>query len=205
MSPNTCVAVVVIGESYRKNFADYAEARFRAYCERHGYDLKLITEPVRELPDKSLIWQKFLIRELAWWREYDQVAYVDSDVIIAKDAPALPVIPEGKLAGVVDKLPYQMNGGLMIYQPSDAIYDLFEEVLADEDEQKLITWDQAALTRVTQYRKMHMEIDRRFNRLVFFRCWTIFGTLFRKNWFYHCAHGKKKIPLISRWLTWTFR
>jgi len=205
MSLSTCVAVVVIGDSYLQDFDRYARQRMQSYCDHHGYDLRLITEPIRELNGKSLIWQKFLIRELPWWRRYDQVAYLDSDILIARDAPPLPVIPHGRIGGVVDKLPYQMNGGVMIYHPDQQIYDLFEEVLADQCEQKLITWDQASLTRVVQYRKMHCEIDRRFNRVVFLRCWSIFGTLLRKQWFYHCAHGKEKIPLVSLWLRMTLR
>jgi hypothetical protein len=111
------------------------------------------------------------------------------------------VIPEGKLGGVPDKLPYQMNSGVLMYQPSDAVADCFRESLEDEDP----FWDQKALTRVMLHRWMEEPIDGRWNRQFYFKCWSVFGSLFRRQWFYHACHGKSKLPLLSAWLRLTFR
>lgn len=200
-TPTTCVVSIVIGEAYLENFNRMSRARLEAYCARHGYDLKLITDPIRELPGKKFTWQKLLLPECPWWRDYDQMCFLDSDILIAKDAPALPVIPPGKLGGVPDKLPYQMNSGVLIYHPDDTIASLFEEALQDDDP----FWDQKALTRVMLHRRMEEPIDPRFNRQFYFKCWTLFSSLFRRQWFYHACHGKTKLPFISTWLKLTLR
>ena len=199
--PNTCVVSIVVGEAYLEAFNHYSRARLEAYCQRHGYDLKILTEPIRDLPGKKFTWQKLLLPECDWWRDYDQVCFMDSDILVAKDAPVLPVISDGKLGGVPDKLPYQMNSGVLIYQPSDAIADCFREALEDEDP----FWDQKALTRVMLHRWMEDPIDNRWNRQFYFKCWSVLGSLFRRQWFYHACHGKSKLPLLSLWLKLTFR
>lgn len=199
--PKTCVVSIVIGEAYLNNFNRMSRARLEAYCHKHGYALKILTETVRELPGKKYTWQKLLLHECGWWREYDQICFLDSDILIAKDAPALPVIPAGKIGGVPDKLPYQMNSGVLIYHPDDTIVSVFEEALKDEDP----FWDQKALTRVMLYNRMEQPIDIRYNRQFYFKCWTLWSSLFRRQWFYHACHGKIKLPFISFWLKITFR
>jgi hypothetical protein len=199
--PRTCIATIVVGEKYQRDFDHYSLARLEAYCQRHGYDLKVIDQPIRDLPGKKFTWQKLLLPELSWWREYDQVCFLDSDILVAKDAPALPVIPPGKIGGVPDKLPYQMNSGVLIYHPDDSIASCFAEALTDTDP----FWDQKALTRVMLHRNMDDPIDRRWNRQFYFKCISFPGSLFRRHWFYHACHGKTKLPFIHRWLALTFR
>jgi len=116
-------------------------------------------------------------------------------ILIAKNAPALPVIPLGKIGGVPDKLPYQMNSGVMIYHPDDRIAAIEAEVLEDHENY----FDQKALTRVMLYYKMEQIIDSRFNRLFFIRCPTVWRSLLGRHWFYHALAGKTKIRLLH-WL-----
>lgn len=197
----TCVVTFVVGESYLRDFDRYARKRMELYCARHGYDFKVLSEPVRELPGKKYTWQKLLLPECDWWGGYDRVCFLDADILVAKDAPALPGVEEGKIGGVPDKLPYQMNSGVLIYRPSEAIADCFREALEDKDP----FWDQKALTRVMLHRWMEQPIDRRWNRQFYFKCASLWGSLFRRQWFYHACHGKAKLPFISRWLRLTFR
>jgi hypothetical protein len=197
----TCIVSVVIGPKYQEVFDRYSRKRLENYCTRHGYDLKILTEPVRELEGKKYTWQKLLLPECDWWRSYDQVVFMDSDIVVAKDAPALPVVSSGKIGGVPDKLPYQMNSGVWIAHPDEEIESCFTEALEDQDP----FWDQKALTRVMLHRYMDEPIDGRFNRQVYFKCWSFLGTLFRRHWFYHACHGKLKLPFIHAWLTCTFR
>lgn len=199
--PQTCIVSVVVGEAYQKVFNRYSRQRLESYCQRHGYDLKILTEAIRELPGKKYTWQKLLLPECAWWKDYDQVAFLDSDILIAKDAPALPVISPGKLGGVPDKLPYQMNSGVLVYHPDETIDACFKEALENGDP----FWDQKALTRVMLYQYLEEPIDPRFNRQFYFKCWSVFRSLFRRQWFYHACHGKLKLPFIYWWLRLTFR
>lgn len=197
----TALCTIVVGAAYLAAFERYSRKRFERYAARHGYDTFIITEPVRDLPGRKFTWQKLCLPDLSWWWDYDQVIFVDADILIARDAPALPVMPAGKIGGVPDKLPYQINSGVLVYHPDDSIKKLFDEALLDEDP----FWDQRALTRVMLYRNMEKLIDTRFNRQFYFKCWSIFGSLFRRQWFYHACHGKIKLPFIHTWLRMTFR
>lgn len=201
MTKKTALCTIVVGKKYIEAFDRYSRKRFEGYARRHGYDPIVLTEPVRDLEGKKFTWQKLCLPDLPWWREYEQVAFLDADIIIARDAPALPVMPPGKIGVVPDKLPFQVNSGVLVYKPDDAIKSLFDEALLDGDP----FWDQRALSRVMFYRKMEKVIDRRFNRQFYFACWSIFGSLFRRQWFYHACHGKIKLPFISAWLGLTFR
>lgn len=200
-TPRTCIVSIAVGEACLADFDHYSRPRLERYCQRHGYDCRILTEPIRELPGRKLTWQKLLLPECDWWRTYDQIAFLDADIIIARDAPPLPVIPPGKIGGVPDKLPYQMNSGVLVYHPDDSIASCFAEALEDTDP----FWDQKALTRVMLHRRMETLIDVRFNRQFYFKCWTFWSSLFRRQWFYHACHGKTKLPFISAWLRATFR
>ena len=192
----TALVTLVIGDAYEQLYQRYVRARFEHYAARHGYDLKVITQPVRNLPGKKMTWQKLCLMDMPWFRDYEQLAFVDADILIAKDAPPLPVIPPGKVGGVHDKLPYQMNSGVLVYHPGPEIAAVFEESLLDTDP----FWDQKALTRSLLYRRMEEPIDPRFNRQFYFKCWTLPGSLFHRQWFYHACHGKSKLPFLHAWL-----
>ncbi|MCC5840249.1 MAG: hypothetical protein JJT96_09000 [Opitutales bacterium] len=199
--PKTAFCTIVVGKPYQDAFDRYCRGRFERYAARHGYDPIILTEPVRELPGRKFTWQKLCLPDLPWWRDYEQVAFIDADILIARDAPPLPIIAPGKIGGVPDKLPYQINSGVLVYHPDEAIKALFDEALLDEDP----FWDQRALTRVMLYRNMEKLIDARFNRQFYFKCWTLWSSLFRRQWFYHACHGKIKMPFIHAWLRLTFR
>lgn len=201
MKHKTTLCTLVVGESYIEAFNKYARDRFLAYARRHGYEPVILNEPVRDLPGKKLTWQKLCLPDLLWWKQSEQVIFVDADILIAKDAPAMPVMPPGKIGGVPDKLPYQINSGVLVYQPSEEIRSVFEEALLDGDP----FWDQRALTRVMLYRKMEKLIDPRFNRQFYFKCWSLGSSLFCRQWFYHACHGKIKLPFIHWWLLLTLR
>lgn len=192
----TCVATIVIGDKYQRSFDHFSRARLERYCARHGYDLKLLTTVIRALPGKKLTWQKILLPELAWWTDYEQVCVLDSDILVAHDAPALPVIPHGKIGCVPDKLPDQINSGVLIYHPDETIAACMKEALKDDDP----FWDQRALSQAMEPQHMALTIDSRFNRLFFFKCWSLPASLFQSHWFYHACASKTKLHFIHYWL-----
>jgi len=197
----TCIVTIVIGEKYQQSFDHFSRVRLERYCDRHGYDLKILTTVIRELPGKKLTWQKILLLELPWWKDYEQICVLDSDIIVATNAPALPVIPHGKIGCVPDKLPNQINSGVLIYHPDETIAACMKEALKDTDP----FWDQRALSQAMEPNKMALTIDSRFNRLFFFKCWSLPGSLFRPQWFYHACASKRKLSFIHLWLKLTFR
>ncbi len=201
MNNKTVLCTIVVGAPYLAAFDRYSRKRFETYAARHGYQAVILTEPVRDLPGKKFTWQKLCLPDLPWWDTCERVAFLDADILIARDAPALPDVPEGKIGGVPDKLPYQINSGVLVYKPCPSIRDLFNEALEDTDP----FWDQRALTRVMLYRRMEKLIDRRFNRQFYFNCPSFPGSLLRRHWFYHACHGKVKLPFIATWLALTLR
>jgi len=192
----TGLVTIVVGQKYMDLFNEFSRERFESYARRHGYDPLIITEPVRELPGKKLTWQKCCLHDLEWTRSMDMVAFMDSDTLIAKDAPALPVVEAGKIGGVMDKPPAGLNSGVLLFRPGDRVKAIFDEALLDPDP----FWDQVALDRVLRREGALQLIDPRFHCMFYVRSWRIFPAVFRRNWIYHSLHGKSKLALISRLL-----
>lgn len=188
----TCVTTLVIGKDYQAAFDQFCRSRLERYCARHGYDLKILTSAIRDLPEKKLTWQKILIPELSWWQDYDQICVMDADIVVSSDAPVLPIIPADLIGCVPDKLPEQINSGVLIYAPGQAVADCFAETLKDPEPY----WDQRALSKVMRARKMERWIDPRFNRLFFFRCRSLPASLLGRHWFYHAISDKRKLSMI---------
>lgn len=192
----TALVTIAIGDRFQQLYQRFARDRFEGYASRHGYDLRVITEPVRDIPGKKLTWQKLCLGDVPWFSDYDRIACLDSDILIARDAPALPEVLPGLVGCALDKGPFQINSGVLIYRPGPDIVALFEDALKDDDP----FWDQKALTRVLQERGRYHLIDRRFHCMFYVRSWSVFRSVFQRHWFYHALHGKRKLELIERLL-----
>jgi hypothetical protein len=79
------IVTIVAGERYQRNFARYCYADWKTYTDRHGLDLLVIDT----LPDtsplglsRSAAWQKCLVMAHGPACNYEQVAWVDSDILI---------------------------------------------------------------------------------------------------------------------------
>jgi hypothetical protein len=190
------LVTIVIGEKYRGLFDEFSRARFEAYASRHGYETLVVEQPIRELPGKKLTWQKCCLHDLEWVRSQDMVAFLDSDILIAKDAPPLPVVEPGKVGGVMDKPPAGLNSGVLVFRPGPEVAAMFEESLLDPDP----FWDQVAIDRVLRKNQALQLIDPRFHCIFYIRSWRIFRAVFARNWIYHSLHGKSKLAIISRLL-----
>jgi hypothetical protein len=65
---------------------EYSRHSFKLYCEKFGLEYLRITEP--KLGFKHPTWERFdLWTDRSWWDKYDQIMYVDSDVIALPHAP----------------------------------------------------------------------------------------------------------------------
>ena len=65
---------------------EYSRHSFELYCEKFGLEYLRITEP--KLGFKHPTWERFdLWTDRSWWDNYDQIMYVDSDVIALPHAP----------------------------------------------------------------------------------------------------------------------
>ena len=79
------IITLVVGERYRCNFARHSYQNWKAYTERYGLDL-IIVETLPDLSPRGLsrsaAWQKCLVMAGEPARNYEQVAWVDADIII---------------------------------------------------------------------------------------------------------------------------
>jgi len=65
---------------------EYSRHSFMKYCDKYGIDYLRITEP--KLGYKHPTWERFdLWIDRSWWDKYDQIMYVDSDVIAFEHSP----------------------------------------------------------------------------------------------------------------------
>ena len=190
------LVTIVIGQKYTELFDQFSRKRFENYASRHGYETLVVDQPIRELPGKKLTWQKCCLHDLEWVRSMDMVAFLDSDILIANDAPALPLAGAGKIGGVMDKPPAGLNSGVLVFRPGKEVAAMFEEALRDPDP----FWDQVAIDRVLKKNNALQLLDPRFHCMFYVRSWRIFGAVLRRNWIYHSLHGKSKLTLISRLL-----
>ncbi len=99
------IVTLCVGEGYTANFLKFARPSWDAYCEKHGYDLILLTEPIDKSCDpdkKSIHWQKMLIGLLAPLKEYKHLVWMDGDIVINhRMAPCIvSALGPGKIGAV---------------------------------------------------------------------------------------------------------
>ena len=125
--------VFVIGEDYQKRFQQYFYKSVQTYCNKHGYELKILDRFIMDhgdensMPKKLLFWQRLLIPSL--FPDYDYVISLDSDIYINPNSPPLPFheIPEGKV-GAVNERKYFQNYGKSAVE-INLIEDLYNEAI----------------------------------------------------------------------------
>jgi lipopolysaccharide biosynthesis glycosyltransferase len=94
MSARHAIVTLCIGETAAK-CAAISHPAIQAYAVRIGADFHVITE--RRWPDLHIHFEKFQMYDLVMG--YERTLYLDSDVIVAPDAPNIfDVAPEGQLA-----------------------------------------------------------------------------------------------------------
>lgn len=84
------LVTLVLGKIYIERFRRYCYANWKAYADHHGIDLVIFTEPLdtsARAVTRSPAWQKCLALTAHRMKQYTQVAWIDSDIIIRPDAP----------------------------------------------------------------------------------------------------------------------
>jgi lipopolysaccharide biosynthesis glycosyltransferase len=99
-----CVGILSIGKTYLAEFERLFKPSISAYCTRHGYDLKIMTDfldPIRKHPN-TISFQKCLVPDQL--REYDLVIVLDADIYIKPDAPPVDTLELNGRIGIVNEL-----------------------------------------------------------------------------------------------------
>jgi hypothetical protein len=110
----TAFVTLIIGAEFISRWERNSKSSWVHYCQKHGYDLICLTELIDASArgrDRSPAWQKCLTLGHEQIKNYDRVIWVDSDIIINKDAPCILAqsVPEAKI-GAVDNFGKHKNG-----------------------------------------------------------------------------------------------
>ena len=101
------LVTLVVGSDYQARFERYCRRNWTAYARRFGFDLVVFDSLLDTSPRASarpIYWQKNLVLQRRELAEYEQVAWIDSDIIInAEAAPSIfDNVPEERI-GAVDE------------------------------------------------------------------------------------------------------
>ena len=82
---NKVIVTMAIGDKYSRFYDKHCKAGFEEYADKYGYEYICIKTPLdktHRASDRSPAWQKLLILSQEWSSRYDQVVWVDSDILI---------------------------------------------------------------------------------------------------------------------------
>jgi hypothetical protein len=127
MSGRAALVTLAIGAEVSERWHRVCESNWRAYADKHGYDLICIEEPLdnsRRARERSPSWQKLLLLGQPFASEYERIIWVDADVVFGTDAPAITQdVPPGKVGAVNERDAPTPAIERMIYErPTEAYY-----------------------------------------------------------------------------------
>ncbi len=100
------IVTITIGEKYENMFNRYCKENWQKYCEKYNYDLIVINHYLDNsdrAKERSPAWQKLLILSQEWSNNYDQIVWIDSDVVINnKRAKDITLLIKKDKVGMVD-------------------------------------------------------------------------------------------------------
>jgi hypothetical protein len=106
MSKNKkALVTLTIGDKYVSQFKKYCQKLWETYCNIHGYDLIVFNQPLdssERAKGRSPAWQKLLVLKQPEVINYEQVVWVDSDILINCNSPDICDSVSLKNIGAVD-------------------------------------------------------------------------------------------------------
>jgi hypothetical protein len=105
MTRSKAIVTLVIGDRYRCQWEELCRRNWAQYADKHGYDLLCLDKPLdssARAAARSPAWQKCLILSTNFAKSYEQIVWVDSDILINKNlAPSIAsCVPIEKVGGV---------------------------------------------------------------------------------------------------------
>jgi len=99
------IVTIVLGDAYQKNFREHCFFNWKGYADKHGYDLLIFDKPLDtsiRAEERSPSWQKCLVFKQPTVMSYEQVVWIDSDVLInANNSPCIcEAVPLEKVGAV---------------------------------------------------------------------------------------------------------
>ncbi|MCC7361700.1 MAG: hypothetical protein IT317_19605 [Anaerolineales bacterium] len=106
MPARAALVTLALGHQFRWLWRRYCRPSWQAYADRHGYDLICVTEPPDPTPAAAArmrCWQKLLVLGAPFTQRYNQVVWVDADVLINPQAPSITADVPPERVGAVDE------------------------------------------------------------------------------------------------------
>jgi len=115
MANRNAIVTLAIGEKYLEPWKQECEANWKQYAEKYGYDLICLDQPLdtsERAQKRSASWQKCLILSQDFSSRYDQIVWIDSDILINNHAAPSIVdhVPKDKF-GAVELFTYSKEAG----------------------------------------------------------------------------------------------
>ncbi len=100
--PSILLVTVAIGEHYLQEYNRLFRASHELYAKRHDYDFQVVTDWIAgpKMRDTTSF-QKILVASK--FPEYDYVIFVDADILIHPEAPAIHLEIDGENIGCIDQ------------------------------------------------------------------------------------------------------
>ncbi|GGB14226.1 hypothetical protein [Mucilaginibacter rubeus] len=120
------IVTLAIGQKHETLFEKYCRENWQQYCDMFNFKLIVINEPLdksERANKRSPSWQKLLILSQPWSKNYDQIVWVDCDVIINNS----------NAQDITTNVPLNMVGGVDQYTiPTKEIFDISLQRLYDD-------------------------------------------------------------------------
>jgi hypothetical protein len=100
------LVTIAVGDKYLKEYKSLFYESQKRYAAKHGYDFKVITEFLgKTIKHASTVsFNKVLVCSQEWSSDYDFIVFVDADILINPDAPAIhSCMDYGNCIGIVDE------------------------------------------------------------------------------------------------------
>lgn len=100
-----CLVTITLGTEFEQKWRLHCFPSWKRYASQHGYDLINITNPLDtsgRAKNRSASWQRCLIFGLPELQVYQQIVWIDADIVINTDlAPCIAsYVPEDAIGGV---------------------------------------------------------------------------------------------------------
>jgi hypothetical protein len=126
MSERTAIVTLAIGDDFAERWHQVCEANWRAYADRHGYDVICIENPLddsQRAQDRSPSWQKLLVPGQPFASDYDRLVWVDADVVFGEKAPAITDgVPIDRVGAVDERVGLTADLEWIVYHGPAEVY-----------------------------------------------------------------------------------
>lgn len=139
------IVTMLIGSKYLSDWNKVCRRNWSLYCKKHDIDIVLIKQPLStddERNNRSVHWDKLLIKRIPVCAKYDMVAWIDADIIMNhRKAPDLFAAFDASKIGAVSLMhgfPFDLKEAkrrvaYLRHHYIDAKYPLDSIILADDN------------------------------------------------------------------------